>query len=90
MNVDSAASSTSSGPGGPSSRAHRGAIASQACETCRSRKQKCDEARPKVSIISSRIIADVVILVLAETHPKLQLFKPLLTRSSVDCAEELI
>ncbi|KAG4425819.1 hypothetical protein IFR04_001026 [Cadophora malorum] len=50
MNVDSAASSTSSGPGGPSSRAHRGAIASQACETCRSRKQKCDEARPKCGL----------------------------------------
>ncbi|PVH88250.1 hypothetical protein DL98DRAFT_544144 [Cadophora sp. DSE1049] len=49
MNVDSAASSTSSGPGGPS-RAHRGAIASQACETCRSRKQKCDEARPKCGL----------------------------------------
>jgi len=50
MNVDSAASSTSSGPGGLSSRAHRGAIASQACETCRSRKQKCDEARPKCGL----------------------------------------
>ncbi|KAH7330041.1 hypothetical protein BKA65DRAFT_508309 [Rhexocercosporidium sp. MPI-PUGE-AT-0058] len=50
MDVDSAASSASSSPGGPSSRAHRGDIASQACETCRSRKQKCDEARPKVCI----------------------------------------
>ncbi|KAH7417248.1 hypothetical protein BKA64DRAFT_294755 [Cadophora sp. MPI-SDFR-AT-0126] len=49
MNVDSTTSSTSSGPGGPS-RAHRGAIASQACETCRSRKQKCDEARPKCGL----------------------------------------
>ncbi|KUI57860.1 Zinc finger transcription factor YRR1 [Cytospora mali] len=29
------------------SRAQRGAIAAQACDTCRSRKQKCDEQRPK-------------------------------------------
>ncbi|KAG4442313.1 hypothetical protein IFR05_002237 [Cadophora sp. M221] len=50
MNADSAASSASSGPGGPTSRAHRGAIASQACETCRSRKQKCDEARPRCGL----------------------------------------
>lgn len=34
---------------GPStlSRTQRGAIAAQACDTCRSRKQKCDEQRPK-------------------------------------------
>lgn len=31
------------------SRAQRGAIAAQACDTCRSRKQKCDEQRPKCS-----------------------------------------
>lgn len=29
------------------SRAQRGAIAAQACDTCRSRKQKCDEQRPR-------------------------------------------
>ncbi|KAL1904901.1 hypothetical protein Sste5344_009428, partial [Sporothrix stenoceras] len=28
-------------------RKERGAIAAQACDTCRSRKQKCDEQRPK-------------------------------------------
>ncbi|CZT47340.1 related to acetate regulatory DNA binding protein FacB [Rhynchosporium secalis] len=50
MNVDSAASSGSSGLGGPTSRAQRGAIASQACEMCRSRKQKCDEARPRCGL----------------------------------------
>lgn len=33
------------GPG--LTRAQRGAIAAQACDTCRSRKQKCDESRPK-------------------------------------------
>jgi hypothetical protein len=32
---------------GTLSRTQRGAIAAQACETCRSRKQKCDEQRPK-------------------------------------------
>ncbi|KAK7731030.1 hypothetical protein SLS53_008901 [Cytospora paraplurivora] len=31
------------------SRAQRGAIAAQACDTCRSRKQKCDEQRPRCS-----------------------------------------
>ncbi|KAK2626520.1 hypothetical protein QTJ16_003695 [Diplocarpon rosae] len=51
MNLDSAASSASSGPAGPAHpRSHRGAIASQACETCRSRKQKCDESRPKCGL----------------------------------------
>ncbi|CAK7214614.1 hypothetical protein SCUCBS95973_002206 [Sporothrix curviconia] len=30
-----------------SQRKERGAIAAQACDTCRSRKQKCDEQRPK-------------------------------------------
>lgn len=32
-----------------SQRKERGAIAAQACDTCRSRKQKCDEQRPKCS-----------------------------------------
>lgn len=32
---------------GTLSRTQRGAIAAQACDTCRSRKQKCDEQRPK-------------------------------------------
>ncbi|KAH8893819.1 hypothetical protein GQ53DRAFT_99644 [Thozetella sp. PMI_491] len=32
---------------GSSVRKERGAIAAQACDTCRSRKQKCDEQRPK-------------------------------------------
>lgn len=31
----------------PGLRKERGAIAAQACDTCRSRKQKCDEQRPK-------------------------------------------
>ncbi|CAL3964274.1 unnamed protein product [Diplocarpon coronariae] len=53
MNLDSAASSASSGPAGSTHpRAQRGAIASQACETCRSRKQKCDESRPKCGLCS--------------------------------------
>ncbi|KAK0751659.1 hypothetical protein B0T18DRAFT_457602 [Schizothecium vesticola] len=30
-------------------RKERGAIAAQACDTCRSRKQRCDEQRPKCS-----------------------------------------
>ncbi|KAJ5032444.1 uncharacterized protein L3040_009049 [Drepanopeziza brunnea f. sp. 'multigermtubi'] len=58
MNVDSTASSASSAVG-PSSRAQRGAIASQACETCRSRKQKCDENRPKCGLCK-RINLDCV------------------------------
>ncbi|CAK7565431.1 MAG: hypothetical protein SEPTF4163_003348 [Sporothrix epigloea] len=33
--------------GAVSQRKERGAIAAQACDTCRSRKQKCDEQRPK-------------------------------------------
>ncbi|KAK1758272.1 hypothetical protein QBC47DRAFT_294622 [Echria macrotheca] len=32
---------------GSSLRKERGAIAAQACDTCRSRKQRCDEQRPK-------------------------------------------
>ncbi|KAK4247411.1 hypothetical protein C7999DRAFT_14545 [Corynascus novoguineensis] len=32
---------------GASQRKERGAIAAQACDTCRSRKQRCDEQRPK-------------------------------------------
>ncbi|OIW35648.1 hypothetical protein CONLIGDRAFT_567738 [Coniochaeta ligniaria NRRL 30616] len=47
----STARETSSGdlttPG--SHRKERGAIAAQACDTCRNRKQKCDEQRPKCS-----------------------------------------
>jgi len=41
--------SASAGPGTPTSnqRKERGAIAAQACENCRARKQKCSEARPK-------------------------------------------
>ncbi|KXJ92458.1 hypothetical protein Micbo1qcDRAFT_162745 [Microdochium bolleyi] len=41
--------SASAGPGTPTSnhRKERGAIAAQACENCRARKQKCSEARPR-------------------------------------------
>ncbi|KAH7031178.1 uncharacterized protein B0I36DRAFT_409480 [Microdochium trichocladiopsis] len=41
--------SASAEPGTPTSnhRKERGAIAAQACENCRARKQKCSEARPK-------------------------------------------
>ena len=35
------------GGGGGGQRKERGAIAAQACDTCRSRKQKCDEQRPQ-------------------------------------------
>ncbi|KAJ9137878.1 Sterol uptake control protein 2 [Pleurostoma richardsiae] len=41
-------SSQASGSSG-GNRKERGAIAAQACDTCRSRKQKCDEQRPKCS-----------------------------------------
>ncbi|ROT39814.1 hypothetical protein SODALDRAFT_274260 [Sodiomyces alkalinus F11] len=49
MDVEpSSVASNSVGSGGPpNQRKERGAIAAQACETCRSRKQKCDEQRPK-------------------------------------------
>lgn len=54
MEVDSQAVSGSrpsspqpTGTSGALSRTQRGAIAAQACDTCRSRKQKCDEQRPK-------------------------------------------
>ncbi|RSL78510.1 hypothetical protein CEP51_008140 [Fusarium floridanum] len=40
-------SNVSPGPGSQTSRKERGAIAAQACETCRNRKQRCDEQRPK-------------------------------------------
>ncbi|KAJ4259445.1 Zn(2)-C6 fungal-type domain-containing protein [Fusarium falciforme] len=40
-------SNVSPGPGPQTSRKERGAIAAQACETCRNRKQRCDEQRPK-------------------------------------------
>ncbi|PQE07987.1 hypothetical protein CJF30_00011332 [Rutstroemia sp. NJR-2017a BBW] len=43
LNVGSS-TSTSSGP--QASRKERGAIATQACDTCRQRKQRCDEQRP--------------------------------------------
>lgn len=45
MNLDSV-NNARSGPQ-VNARAARGQIAAQACETCRGRKQKCDEARPK-------------------------------------------
>ncbi|KAH7170815.1 hypothetical protein EDB81DRAFT_180685 [Dactylonectria macrodidyma] len=40
-------STQSPGPGSSAIRKERGAIAAQACETCRNRKQRCDEQRPK-------------------------------------------
>ncbi|KAI0140115.1 hypothetical protein F4776DRAFT_577469 [Hypoxylon sp. NC0597] len=39
--------SSSAGPATPNSRKERGAIAAQACESCRQRKQRCSEERPK-------------------------------------------
>ncbi|KAL2134523.1 hypothetical protein VTI74DRAFT_11567 [Chaetomium olivicolor] len=42
-----AAASPLVAPSGTSLRKERGAIAAQACDTCRSRKQRCDEQRPK-------------------------------------------
>lgn len=42
-----ASSPQATGSTGTLSRTQRGAIAAQACDTCRSRKQKCDEQRPK-------------------------------------------
>lgn len=48
LGADSLVSPTSSISGVPSNiRKERGAIAAQACDTCRSRKQRCDEQRPK-------------------------------------------
>ncbi|KAK4039297.1 hypothetical protein C8A01DRAFT_16706 [Parachaetomium inaequale] len=41
------ASPPSGGLSAASLRKERGAIAAQACDTCRSRKQRCDEQRPK-------------------------------------------
>ncbi|KAF5656108.1 acetate regulatory DNA binding protein [Fusarium heterosporum] len=43
----SSSSNVSPGPGPQVNRKERGAIAAQACETCRNRKQRCDEQRPK-------------------------------------------
>ncbi|KAF5023318.1 hypothetical protein F66182_4626 [Fusarium sp. NRRL 66182] len=43
----SSSSNVSPGPGPHINRKERGAIAAQACETCRNRKQRCDEQRPK-------------------------------------------
>ncbi|KAH8602747.1 hypothetical protein B0O99DRAFT_498383 [Bisporella sp. PMI_857] len=48
MNQESPASLSSGPP--PNQRKERGAIAAQACDTCRSRKQKCDEQRPKCGL----------------------------------------
>ncbi|KAI1446410.1 hypothetical protein F5Y02DRAFT_74262 [Annulohypoxylon stygium] len=49
MNLEN--TSTNSSSGGPAtptnSRKERGAIAAQACESCRQRKQRCSEERPK-------------------------------------------
>jgi len=36
--------------GGEDDRRRRAAIAAQACETCRTRKSKCDERRPKCGL----------------------------------------
>ncbi|PQE04637.1 hypothetical protein CJF30_00004405 [Rutstroemia sp. NJR-2017a BBW] len=44
MNLDTGSSASASS--GPQSRKERGAIATQACDTCRQRKQRCDEQRP--------------------------------------------
>ncbi|KAB5530349.1 hypothetical protein GE09DRAFT_389426 [Coniochaeta sp. 2T2.1] len=43
--VQSSSSADTTTPGQP--RKERGAIAAQACDTCRNRKQRCDEQRPK-------------------------------------------
>ncbi|ESZ98939.1 hypothetical protein SBOR_0695 [Sclerotinia borealis F-4128] len=48
MNLDSAASSSNSAAA--SARKDRGPIASQACDVCRQRKQRCDEMRPKCGL----------------------------------------
>ncbi|KAI6087819.1 hypothetical protein F4821DRAFT_99964 [Hypoxylon rubiginosum] len=49
MNPESTSNNSSSaGPATPNnSRKERGAIAAQACESCRQRKQRCSEERPK-------------------------------------------
>ncbi|OTB19643.1 hypothetical protein K445DRAFT_53054 [Daldinia sp. EC12] len=49
MNPESTSNNSSSaGPATPTnSRKERGAIAAQACESCRQRKQRCSEERPK-------------------------------------------
>ncbi|KAI1336423.1 hypothetical protein F5Y15DRAFT_427096 [Xylariaceae sp. FL0016] len=51
MNTEGSSNkSSSAGPATPTnSRKERGAIAAQACESCRARKQKCSEERPKCS-----------------------------------------
>ncbi|KAG9244619.1 hypothetical protein BJ878DRAFT_534452 [Calycina marina] len=50
--MNSSRESSSLFSSGPSSkqRRERGGIAAQACDTCRTRKQKCDEQRPKCSL----------------------------------------
>lgn len=96
MNVDSAASSASSGPSGPSgSRAHRGAIASQACETCRSRKQKCDENRPKVGtgsflFLVIEVVAGVVVVVVDVSPRRGSYFTPTLAVKFVPKAVRIL
>ncbi|KAK4127053.1 hypothetical protein N657DRAFT_653391 [Parathielavia appendiculata] len=45
--TDSNSTSSSGLASGSNLRKERGAIAAQACDTCRSRKQRCDEQRPK-------------------------------------------
>ncbi|KAI2621107.1 hypothetical protein GGR54DRAFT_89178 [Hypoxylon sp. NC1633] len=49
MNPESTSNNSSSGgPATPiNNRKERGAIAAQACESCRQRKQRCSEERPK-------------------------------------------
>ncbi|EPE05941.1 c6 finger domain protein [Ophiostoma piceae UAMH 11346] len=48
MNMTGSTSNHGTPPGGGGGqRKERGAIAAQACDTCRSRKQKCDEQRPQ-------------------------------------------
>ncbi|KAK0716954.1 hypothetical protein B0T26DRAFT_707804 [Lasiosphaeria miniovina] len=53
MSADSAGQASYTSPSALASsfslRKERGAIAAQACDTCRSRKQRCDEKRPKCS-----------------------------------------
>lgn len=47
MELDQASGGSS---GAPNQRKERGAIAAQACDVCRSRKQKCDEKQPKCTL----------------------------------------
>ncbi|KAI9650070.1 hypothetical protein NHQ30_000083 [Ciborinia camelliae] len=47
MDIDS---TSNSNPGTAPARKDRGPIASQACDVCRQRKQRCDEKRPKCGL----------------------------------------